>query len=177
MRRILFGPSLLALALLASTGSGVGAQTGLKIGYINSQAIYQEAPGAQAAQQQFESDMERFRGEVQRLGEELQTLVTQYEQQQMTLSPEARQTREAAIREKEGAYRTRVGELENEAGRRQQELVEPIMRRINEIIEVLRREGNYSLIFDVGPGSNIIAADPALDLTNEVIRRLRADDS
>ncbi len=176
MRRMPLTPSLLALAFLAVPGTGVEAQTGLKIGYINSQAIYQEAPGAQAAQQQFETDMERFRGEVQRLGEELQTMITQYEQQQGTLSPEARQTREAAIREKEGAYRNRVNELENEAGRRQQELVEPIMRRINEIIETLRREGNYSLIFDVGPGSNIIAADPALDLTNEVIRRLRAED-
>lgn len=177
MRRIPFMPSLLAIVLLAASGSGVGAQTGLKIGYINSAAIYQEAPGAQAAQQQFEADLERFRGEVQRLGEELQALVTQYEQQQMTLSPEARQAREANIREKEGAYRNRVNELDAEAGRRQQELVEPIMRRINDIIESLRREGNYSLIFDVGPGSNIIAADPALDLTNEVIRRLRSDDS
>lgn len=177
MRSIPFLPSLLGVALLlAVSAGGVGAQTGLKIGYINSAAIYEEAPGAQAAQTAFEQEMTTYRQEVQRLGEELQTMIASYEQQQMTLSAEARQAREAAIREKDGAYRERVSQLENEAGRRQQELVEPIMRQINDVIETLRRDGNYSLIFDVGPGSNIIAADPALDLTNEVIRRLRADD-
>jgi outer membrane protein len=175
MRRLSLMTPLAALALLFAAPQTGEAQTGLKIGYINSAALYDEAPGAQAAQQQFESEMERYRTEVQRLGEELQAMVAQYEQQQMTLSPEARQAREAAIREKDGAYRERISQLENEAGRRQQELVEPIMRRINDAIETLRREGNYSLIFDVGPGSNIIAADPALDLTNEVIRRLRSD--
>jgi outer membrane protein len=177
MRSIPFLPTLLGVALLlAVSAGGMGAQTGLKIGYINSAAIYEEAPGAQAAQTEFEREMTTYRQEVQRLGEELQTMIASYEQQQMTLSAEARQAREAAIREKDGAYRQRVSQLENEAGRRQQELVEPIMRQINDVIEALRREGNYSLIFDVGPGSNIIAADPALDLTNEVIRRLRAED-
>lgn len=176
MRRMLFVPLAAALVVQAFPGAAAEAQTGLKIGYINSAAIYQEAPGARAASDQFERDMERFRGEVQRLGQELETMITQYEQQQMTLSNEARQAREAAIREKEGQYRRRVSELEEEAGRRQQELVEPIMRRINEVIESLRREGNYSIIFDLGAGA-IIAADPALDLTSEVIRRLRADDS
>lgn len=177
MRSIPFLPTLLGFTLLlAVTAGGVQGQTGLKIGYINSAAIYEEAPGAQEAQTQFEQEMTTYRQEVQRLGEELQTMIAQYEQQQMTLSAEARQAREAAIREKDGAYRERVAQLENEAGRRQQELVEPIMRRINDVIEALRTDGNYSLIFDVGPGSNIIAADPALDLTDEVIRRLRADD-
>ncbi len=177
MRSIPFLPSFLGLALLlAMTAGGLEAQTGLKIGYINSAAIYEEAPGAREAQSQFEREMMTYRTEVQRLGEELQTMIAQYEQQQMTLSAEARQAREAAIREKDGAYRERVSQLENEAGRRQQELVEPIMRRINDVIEALRTDGNYSLIFDVGPGSNIIAADPSLDLTDEVIRRLRAED-
>ena len=167
--------TLLGVAFLLAVSAGsAAAQAGLKIGYINSAAIYEEAPGAQAAQAEFEREMATYRQEVQRLGEELQGLVALYEQQQMTLSAEARQSREATIREKDGAYRERVSQLENEAGRRQQELVEPIMRKINDVIEALREEGSYSLIFDVGPGSNIIAADPALDLTDEVIRRLKA---
>lgn len=167
--------TLLGVAVLLAVSAGsVGAQSALKIGYINSAAIYEAAPGAQEAQKQFEQEMTTYRQEVQRLGEELQTMIAEYEQQQVALSNEARQNREAAIRQKDGAYRERVSQLENEAGRRQQELVEPVMRRINDAIEALRAEEGYSLIFDVGPGSNIIAADPALDLTDEVIRRLGA---
>ena len=46
------------------------------------------------------------------------------------------------------------------------------MQRITAVIEEIRAEGSYSMIFDVAaPG--IISADPALDLTAEVVRRLQ----
>ena len=48
------------------------------------------------------------------------------------------------------------------------------MDRITEVIEQLREEGAYSLILDVAAGS-IVSADPALDLTQEVIGRLEAE--
>ena len=59
------------------------------------------------------------------------------------------------------------------AGQRQQELVQPVMDRINEVIEEIREEGSYAIIFDVA-GGGVVAADSALDLTQEVIRRLQA---
>ena len=46
------------------------------------------------------------------------------------------------------------------------------MDRITEVIEAIREEGNYALILDVAAGS-IISADPALDLTQQVITRLQ----
>jgi Skp family chaperone for outer membrane proteins len=47
------------------------------------------------------------------------------------------------------------------------------MERINAVIEDIRADGGYSMIFDVA-AQGIIAADPALDLTAEVVRRLQA---
>lgn len=154
-------------------GSGAEAQQQTKLGYIDSQAILNEAPGAQEAQDQFERDMARYRSEVQQMGEELQTLIQQYEQQQLTLSPEAKENREEEIRRKQQQYQQRVQELEDQATQRQNELVQPIMEKINTVIDGIRREGDYTMIFDVASAA-IIAADPGLDLTNEVIRRLKA---
>ncbi len=160
--------SLLALALAAP----VQAQSNIKIGYINSQQIIQEAPGAQQAQQQLQQQLSEYRSEVQQMGEELQQMIEQYEQQQMTLSEQARQSREEEIRQQQQEYQDRIQQLENQAAQRQQELVAPIMERINAVIEDIRREGNYTMIFDVA-AQGIIAADPGLDLTPEVIRRLK----
>jgi Skp family chaperone for outer membrane proteins len=47
------------------------------------------------------------------------------------------------------------------------------MDKITAVIETMREEGNYALILDVAAGS-IISADPSLDLTQEVLRRLQA---
>lgn len=157
---------------LGQVGS-LRAQAVVKLGYIDSQAILAQDPAARQAQAQFEADMNRYRAEVQQLGEQLQRLIQQYEQQQAMLSEAAKANRQEEIRLKQNQYQQRITELEQQAGQRQAELVEPVMQRINQVIEQIRAEGNYSIIFDVA-AQGIIAADPALDLTQEVIRRLKA---
>lgn len=170
MRRL----TLLTAGLLFVASGPVQAQTtGLKIAYVNSQEILDQAPGALEVQQQFNQEMETYRAEVQTMAEELDQMIQQYEQQQLTLSPQAKEQREQAIMEKREAYNQRVEELDQQAGQRQQELVQPVMDEITGVIEGLRIEGGYALIFDVAAGS-ILAADESLDLTPEVLRRLQA---
>ncbi len=72
---------------------------------------------------------------------------------------------------KNAEYEQRLGEIDQQAQVRQAELIQPVMDRITTVIESIREEGGYSLIFDVA-AQGIISADPSLDLTQEVIRRL-----
>lgn len=164
-----FFPVLMVLAL----ASAAEAQANLKIGYIDSQAILDQDPSARTAQQQFEASLATYQAEVQQMGEDLQLLIDQYEQQQAMLSDEAKANREEEIRLKQSQYQQRITELEQQASVRQAELVEPVMQRITAVIEEIRAEGSYSMIFDVA-AQGIISADPVLDLTGEVVRRLQA---
>lgn len=164
---------LLPVILILVAVSAAQAQGTLKIGYIDSQAILDQDPAAQQAQAQFESDLTNYRAEVQELGDELQQLIGQYEQQEAMLSESAKANRQEEIRLKQGQYQQRIQELDQQSMQRQAELVQPVMERINEVIEALRSEGSYSMIFDVA-AQGIIAADPALDLTAEVVRRLQS---
>jgi Skp family chaperone for outer membrane proteins len=50
--------------------------------------------------------------------------------------------------------------------------MEPIMARVNDAISAMREEGGYALILDAAQGT-IVAADPALDLTAQILERLR----
>ena len=161
------------MALLLGWGSAAAQAQVLKFGYINSQKILAEAPGASDAQKSFESDMAKYRSEVDSLGKQLQELQTSFERQQATLSAAVKQQKQQEMQQKYAAYQQRVGELEQTAQRRQAELVEPIMKRISEMIEMIRTEGGYSMIFDASAGS-LITADPSLDLTDRVLERLKA---
>ncbi len=167
MRRTPFAALALALALAAGTAE---AQT-LKIGYINSQEILEKAPGAKEAQQAFERDMQGFTTEAQQLQDELTRMQQQLAQQELTLSPEAKRNRQQQIQDKAQQAQARMAEMDQIAARRRSELVQPVMDKITAVIEKMREEGSYALILDVAAGS-IIAADPALDLTAEVLRRL-----
>ena len=170
MRRTSF--ALTALAFLLTAGS-VEAQT-LKIAYVNSQEILMNAPGAEAAQQQFDQEMEGYQAEISQLETELNNLETALQQQQLTLSPEAKANREQQLQAKFQEYQQRTTQLQELANQRRAALIQPVMDNITEIIEQIREEGAYSLILDAAAGS-IVSADPALDLTQQVIDRLAAN--
>lgn len=170
-RNLVMVLAALALAVLGTT-SAEAQQTG-RFAYINSQRILAQAPGAQEAQRQFEQDMTRYRAQVDSLGRALEQAQQSFERQQSTLSADARQQRQQALQQQFGQYQQQVGELEETAQRRQAELVQPIMQRISQVIEQIRTEGNYAMIFDASAGA-LITADPALDLTEQVLQRLRA---
>lgn len=167
MRRTPFA----ALALIFALAAGSAEAQTLKIGYINSQEILASAPGAREAQQAFEREMQTYTNEAQRLQDELTRLQQQLAQQELTLSPEAKRNRQQQIQQKAQEAQTRMSEMDQLAAQRRAELVQPVMDRITEVIEAMREEGNYALILDVAAGS-IISADPSLDLTAEVLRRL-----
>lgn len=161
--------AFLALAWALPAGSAE-AQT-LKLGYINSQQILASSPEAASAQQQFDQEMQTFQAEVAQLETEITGMQQRLEQQQLTLSPEAKASREQQLQAKVTEYQTRTTQLQQLADQRRNELIQPVMDRITVVIETIREEGQYSLILDVAAGS-IISADSTLDLTPEVIRRL-----
>jgi outer membrane protein len=161
----------LLLSVVAAEAQAQGA-TATRIAYVNSQRILAEAPGAAEAQRTFEGEMARYGEEVDNLERDLERLRAEFERQSATLSATVRQQRQQDLQQRFTAFQQRVEELEATAQRRRAELVQPVMRRVTEAIEEVRREGNFTMILDLAAGS-IMAADPALDLTDRVLTRLR----
>jgi outer membrane protein len=89
------------------------------------------------------------------------------------LSEDARQTRQRDLGERQQTLQQRTAELESQANQRRQELLQPILDRVQAEIENLRAEQGYVMIFDAS-AAGLIAADPALDVTDQVIARLQA---
>lgn len=167
--------SAVALGLLVFGATAAAAQTPIKIGYIKSQTILANAPGRSAAESQFEKEMTTYRAQVQRMGDSLNTLIADYNKQEVSLSPQAKETRQKDIRAKEEEYQRRTQELQQQVRAREAELVRPIMEQINKVIDELRAEEGYSMIFDAeNQAGVVVAADKNLDLTEKVLARLRA---
>ena len=85
-----------------------------------------------------------------------------------------KEKRQRAIQAKEDSLRARQAELEQNATRRQNELMAPIMETVRKVLEDIRSEDGYALILSSEPGSSpILAADKNLDITERVVARLR----
>ncbi len=163
-----------ALASLAAFSIPAAAQTApVKIGYINSQKLIDQAPGSAEVKVTLQKELASWKAQVDAMQDSIQTMITQFEQKSVLLSPDAKQKRQDEILTKQASFKSRVEEIQAKAGQRQSELLTPIMDRVQLAITELRTAEGYSIIFDASTEA-MVAADPALDLTDKVLAKLRA---
>ena len=161
-------------AVLVLMCAGPLAAQATKVGYINSNDVLAEYLPAQEAQQALETARQGAESELQLLNSGYQAAIQQYQQQGMTMTAEARQNREQELGSQQQALQRRSQELDIQLQQRQAELFQPIMESVTTVLEEIRVEGNYALILDAASQA-ILVADPALDLTQEVVTRLQAN--
>ncbi len=177
--RVLLRASEIALAtsLIVAGPAAVQAQQGTaapRIAYINSALLLQQAPGRAEAEAQFEREVGSYRQQIQRMDDSLKTLVAAFDRDAPKMDSVAREARRRSIGQTETQYQLRARGLDSTMQTRQAQLVKPIMERVQSVIEAIRAEDGYAMIFDVGAQvSVVVSADKKLDLTDRVLARLK----
>ncbi len=161
--------------ILAGAAGGQAAPGPVKIGYINSAQLLQQAPGRAEAEAQFEREVGVYRQQIQRMDDSLRTMMAAFDRDAPKLDSATRESRRTTIGQRQAEYQGRARGLDSTMQARQAELVRPIMQRVQTVIETIRGEDGYSLILDVGAQGNVIvSADKRLDLTDRVLARLKS---
>jgi outer membrane protein len=172
---IALATSLIAIGAAGAQTASVSAPVTVKIGYINSAQLLQEAPGRAEAEAQFDREVGAYRTQLQRMNDSLNTLMAAFDRDAAKLDTTTRAARGKVIRDRETEYQARARGLDSTMQARQAQLVKPIMERVQSVIEAIRQEDGYSMILDVGAqASVVVAADKRLDLTDRVLARLKS---
>jgi outer membrane protein len=167
--------SLIVAGIARAQATQSGVQVPVKIGYINSALLLQQAPGRAEAEAQFDREVGTYRQQLSRMNDSLNTLMAAFDRDATKLDTAARAVRGKAIRDRETEYQNRARGLDSTMQARQAQLVKPIMERVQNVIEAIRAEDGYSMILDVGAGASVVvAADKRLDLTDRVLARLKS---
>lgn len=157
--------------------AGVAAAQDIKIGYIDSERIFNEYKAVTEAQQQFDRDVEAWKKEAEQSERELQSMQEELESQRLLLSEKALQDKEMAIQAMASEYERFIQSVWGPTGKiaqRNAELTQPIMEKVRAVVDKLAEEQGYSLIFDAADG-NIVYGDRTLDLTDQVLSELNKD--
>jgi Skp family chaperone for outer membrane proteins len=157
-----------------STTGATASAVPQRIAFIRSRTILDSTPGYTAAESTFAREFQGMRDEVQKLQQQLDSAVQAFDQALIALSPAAKDAKRHDLQQMQDRMNQRSSELDSRARARNQELLGPFQTRINTIIQGIRAEGNYGIIFDADAQNNgIVAADLTLDLTSKVIARVR----
>jgi outer membrane protein len=179
VRRMMAG-----LLVLAGVGSGRAAAqqqpqqtapTGpARIAFVNARAALQQMPGYAKAESTYVKEGEATQAELRKLQAQLDSALTQFQQQEPMLSASNRATRRKELETKNEQLQTRARDLQQKLALKERELLQPMQDRLTAIIEGIRAESNYAMIIDLGSqGLGIVTYDKSLDITPRVVQRLR----
>jgi outer membrane protein len=175
MMNKLIAPALLALALVGVTARTSLAQT-LKIGYIDSVKIFAENKETQDAERVYRSDVAQWEAQKQRMEADLSKMGDELNAQSPMLSEEKKAERRLEFQRKMDEYKKFMEDTFGDNGlaaKRNKELTQPIVDKINKLVETIAKEQGLTMVFDVA-NANIVYADKSLDLTELVLTKLKS---
>jgi outer membrane protein len=174
MMKKLLGATLVAAALVGVTAVSSLAQT-LKIGYIDSVKIFAENKETQAAEAVYRGDVAQWEKQKQTYEADLAKMGDELNAQSPMLSEEKKAERRLEFQRKMDEYKKFMADTFGDDGlaaKRNKELTQPIVDKINKLVETIAKEQGLTMVFDVA-NANIVYADKSLDLTELVLTKLR----
>ncbi len=159
----IFVPLLAAVCLLAAAP----ASAELKIGFVNSQRILNEAPQAAKAKKEIEKEFAKRDQDLQKLAKQLQTMQESMQKNSVTMSDSERLDKERQLNELNRDFQRKQREFREDLNLRQNEEMAAIFDKVNKVIKNIAVTEKYDLILQ-----EAVYASPRIDLTDRVIKAL-----
>lgn len=160
-----------ALFLLAAPPAG--AQI-VRIGFVDSQRIFDSYRGAQDAQERFTREITSWRTEADERRRALDVLRDELKDQEALLSEAKKLEKETAVQRAVADYDRFVQEFwgpGGRVGRLNDEMTREVIGRIRDAVETIANREAYDLVLDAADG-NVIFGVKSLDLTDRVLIEL-----
>ncbi len=180
--RLLFHGALIALVVgMALVGSAKTAQAQGKVGWVDLDRILAEYAEFKEAEELFRKDAAVWEAEFDSLQNVYFDKLEDYKKQQLILNEERRKQREDELKALEQSVLEAKNRLEGQAEKRRAELTNPILQKIQEVVQGIATNEDYDFIFNASqiymtPSgiqfAPIMYAKKKLDVTDRVFEEL-----
>jgi len=158
----------LVLAALLSAFFATGASASeLKVGYVNTQRIFRDAPAAQKAAKKLEGEFAKRDQDLQRMAKQLQGLQENLEKNSVTMAESDRRAKEKEFGELSREFQRKQREFREDLNLRQNEENAAVIEKANKAIKQIAEADKYDLVLQ-----DVVWVSPKLDITDRVIKAL-----
>lgn len=161
----------LGLVLVAGVAQ---AQGGAKIAYVNTEALMAAAPGRAQADSLLNKEGEGYRAQLQKMQDSLNNMLSSYQKKEPTMTAAQKDAAQKSMNALEQDLQAKNAQFQQQFQQRTNEVMAPITESVRKVLDDIRAEDGYAIIFANDPGNSaIVAADKNLDITERVVARLR----
>ena len=147
----------------------------VKIGYIDSNEIMTKFEEVRQVQVTLEKEQRKLQAEMENLIQQLDSLKQEYDRQRLLMSDSRRQEKEQElVRSEQQIQKFQMDKFgpEGEIYRKQNQLLKPVLAKVDEAIQAVGKRQQYDYIMDAVGGAIVYALD-SNNLTEDVIEELR----
>lgn len=159
--------SLILATLMSALFVGAASASELKVGYVNTQRIFRDAPAAQKAAKKLEGEFSKRDQDLQRLSKQLQGLQENLEKNAVTMAEGDRRAKEKEFGELSREFQRKQREFREDLNLRQNEENAAVIEKANKAIRQIADSEKYDLILQ-----DVVWVSPRLDITDRVIKVL-----
>jgi len=145
-----------------------------KIVYIDSNMLLNNYAGMQDARAEFQQKATLWQGNVDTLMNEVQKSIMDYEKESQKMTAREKDLSKELIRTKQRQLQDYQSAMRDKSAQEDQQMTERVLTTINSFMTTYGKEHNYKVIFGATSSGNIIYADDAINITDEVLELLNA---
>jgi Skp family chaperone for outer membrane proteins len=167
----------LAVAVVSLLAALPAAAQNVRLGFVDSQRIFETYKGAQEAQERFGREITAWRTEADERRRSLDVLRNEMKDQEALVTDAKKIEQESALSKAVSEYDRFVQEFWGPGGRVQRmndEMTREVIGRIRDAVETIAYRDGYDLVLDAADG-NVIFGVKGLDLTDRVLTELAKD--
>ena len=168
------GWAAVALCVTALLAASAAQSADLRVGYIDSERIFQQYPTAVDAQKRFDRQMQGWRDEAAERQKTVSQMRDELRDQGPVLSALKRQEKEETLQRAISDYERFIQETwgpQGRAVRENEQATNEVLTQIRAAVEKVASSKGLILVLDSASGF-ILYADRSLDLTSEVLVEL-----
>ena len=164
-----------ATVLVVSKAAPLAAQatTTQRLAYVDTRVILESAPGKAEAEAMLQKEAVAWDAEVRKMQDQMTAMITKFQKESPAMTQAVRDKETKTIQDKQAEFQKRNDEINQEAEKRRNEVLQPLLDQVKLALEDVRKQMNLDMIFDVGQNATIVAVDKNLNLSDRVIARLR----
>ena len=157
------------LAVASLGGLNLAVADTIKVGVVDMQRALQTVGTGKKAKEKLEAEFNKKRAELQKEEAEIKKLHEEFQKQSLVMTEQARGKKQAELQQRILKFQETTQRSQMDIQKREQELTEPLITRMRDVIRKLAQDKGYSVVLEKNENMVLFSLDRD-DLTQEVIQ-------
>lgn len=139
-----------------------------KIGFVDVRKAVESTKAGKKVKTELEAEFKKREKNLKKRAEDIKKMTEDFEKKSAVLSEDARGKKQQEIQEEMLKYNQEVAKNTSDIRKKEQDLMEPIFKKMQNVINDIAKKQDYSLVLQ--SRDNVLYAKKEVDLTDAVIK-------